>query len=52
MSSDDSTPIDLQALAKLLNHKGSNLKARRARIDAIVDADFDRLADVYQALAK
>jgi|AntRauTorckE5430_2_1112549.scaffolds.fasta_scaffold02168_2 hypothetical protein len=52
MPKDDPAPLDLKALAKALNAKGDNLKARRARIDAIVDEDFDRLAAVYQALAK
>jgi len=43
---------DLKALVKTMNQRDGNIKARRARIDAIVDEDLAVLAAVYQKLAQ
>ncbi len=46
------TPLDLKALVNTLNQRDSNIKTRRAQIDAIVDEDFAVLSAVYQKLAQ
>lgn len=43
---------NLKALVKTLNQRDGNIKARRAKIDAIVDEDFAALIAVYQKLAR
>ena len=49
---DTPSPLDLTSLVKTLNNRDTNIKRRRARIDAIVDEDFTLLADLYQKLAQ
>jgi len=52
MPEDAPSPLDLKSLVKTLNNRDTNIKRRRARIDAIVDEDFTLLADLYQKLAQ